>query len=204
MSTLECKKLKSGNIQTPRGRLSYVNVLKPGLQVNPDGTSKEQYSTSIAFPKGTNLAILEAAVKEAAISKFGPDYAKKYPRMKSPFHKTADYPKMGLDPEEFPVFIRTSKNPAKGKVGVVDCKTDEVTEESEVYSGRWAMVTVNPWAYGPGNHGNVGVSLGLVNVQLLEHGAPLGGRAVPASDEFEAVELAGGDAADSLFFGASS
>ena len=57
---------------------------------------------------------------------------------------------------------------------------------NELYSGRWARVTINP--YWTSNKKNPGVCLGLQNVQLLRHGENLGVAIPDAEDEFDSVE----------------
>ena len=47
-----------------------------------------------------------------------------------------------------------------------------ITDEEEVYGGRWARAQVNAFAYDVG--GNKGVAFGLNMIQLLDHDEPFG------------------------------
>lgn len=176
-------------VRTARGRLSYPSLFSP----NKDG----KYSTSLLFPKGADLTALEEAVDLAAKETFGPDYAKKYPKLKKPFLKTAESPAIGADAEAFPTFIRTSTNADSNRPGpqVVDHQPAPVTDPTEVYAGRWAMLTITVRGYD--RDGNKGVTCYLNNVQVLEHGERLSGGGRPASEEFEAVPIS--ESADELF-----
>jgi hypothetical protein len=202
---LECERAENGNIRTPRGRLCYVTppsggLLKPITYVSPEGATKLKYSCSFAFPKNANIEVLREEVREAATKRFGADFMKKFPRFKMPFLNTAEYPKMGLDPEEFPVFIRVTKDPEWGGVNVVDHKRNPVTDPAQVYSGRWALLSVSAFAYPKKegkDHGNRGVSFGLSSAMLLEHGERLAGGGASAEQDFKPVEIA--ESADSFF-----
>lgn len=180
---------KSIIVRTAKGRLSYPWL----FAANEDG----KFATSLLFPKSADLSALDTAVDLAAEVLFGPDHAKKYPKLKKPLLRTADSPAIGADAEAFPVFIRTStrKDPQRPAPQVVDHDANPVADPSEVYAGRWAMLTVSVKAYD--RDGNKGVTCYLNNVQLLEHGERLSAGGRPASEEFEAVPVS--DSADSLF-----
>ena len=79
---------------------------------------------------------------------------------------------------------------------------------NEVYSGRWARISVNPYWFK--TKAQSGVTLGLQNVQLLDHDENLGGGKPKGEGEFDAVsdeggsstassDDAGGDDIDDLF-----
>ena len=193
------KLLRPDVVRTPRGRLSYAHIITPFQQEGPEGMSKLRYSTSLAFPKDADLTILQGIIEDRAKQKFGPDYKKKYPRLKLPFYQTADYPKMGIDAEAFPTFIRTTANVSNAYPPpiVVDLQGNSVAadREAEAYSGRWAVLVVNTFAYDQA--ANKGVSLGLQGVQLREDGDRLGGGGALAPDDFVAVPIDG--SADKLF-----
>jgi len=193
-----CEKTKSGNILTCEGRMAYVAFFKPTLPQGETDQAKERYQGTLAFPKSSDLAILNEAIEQCAVDTWGPDYKKKH-KVKKPFLKTEDSPKIGLDAEEFPVFIRTN---SKDKPQIVDAKMTNVTEDkaSQVYSGRWGRYSVRPYAY---DHptGGKGISLGLQNVQILRDDESLGGMRSRAEDDFVGVEVPAGAAGgtDALF-----
>jgi hypothetical protein len=175
-------------VRTARGILSY-----PWLFAPRDG----KWSTSLLFPASADISALNEAVELAAKEFFGPDYLKKYPKLKRPILKTAESPRIGADPEAFPVFIRTSTRANDGRPSpeVVDHLMTPVEDSSEVYPGRWAMLSITVKGYD--TDGNKGVTCYLNNVQLLEHGDKLAGASRSAADDFVAVDIS--DSADALF-----
>ena len=190
-----CFKAQSGNIITAKGRIRYASLFKATMPKDEKDETKARYQITLAFPKKADLTALAEAVEAVAIEKWGSDYRKKG-KIKKPFLRVEDYPKLGLDPEEFEAFIRTN---SKDKPGVVRADTSNVGEEdaNEVYDGRWACISVRPYAY---DHptGGKGISLGLQNVQLLDHDDVLAGGKVAAADEFTpAAAPTGGKAATS-------
>jgi len=190
--TNACKITSQGigiGVRTARGRLSYPYLFAP----NKD----DKFSVSLLFPKTADLTALEEAIELAAKEFFGPDYAKKYPKLKKPILKTAESPAIGVDPEEFPFFIRTNTRATSGKPGpqIVDHDLAPVTDPLEVYAGRWAILSITVKGYDV--DGNRGVTCYLSNVQVLEHGERLGGGGIPAAQEFEAVPIS--ESADNLF-----
>jgi hypothetical protein len=195
-------KLASGNIRTPEGRMSYPSLFKVNVQKNDDGSENRKFQVSIAFPKRADLSLLNAEVEKAAVDRWGADYKKKI-TLKKPFLRTEDYPKMGFDADEYPVFIRLSANEDRPPNVIRADKTNvgAAQEAGEVYAGRWAFASLNVYTT---DHpkGGKRVSFGLQNVQLLRHDELIGsGPRVAADDEFEAVgDVAGeGASSDALF-----
>lgn len=182
---------KTITLRTAKGRLSYPWLFGP----NEDG----KYSASLLFPKKADLSALNEAVDLAAKALFGPDYAKKYPKLKKPLLDTAMSPAIGADAEAFPVFIRTSTraDSSRRPPQVVDHGANPVTDPGEVYAGRWAMLTITVRAYD--RDGNKGVTCYLNNAQILEHADKLGGGGRSASEEFAPVDISECESADALF-----
>lgn len=174
----------SGNVITAKGRMAYVHLYKATLPQGETDQSKARFQASLVFPKGTDLAVLNQAVEAAAVAAWGPEYKSKY-KVKKPFLKTEEYPKLGLKADEFPFFIRAN-SPSKPQVIRADRSNVGDDKQDEVYSGRWARFTLRPYTY---DHktGGKGVSLGLQNVQLLDHDEPLAAARPAADTEFEAV-----------------
>lgn len=204
-----CRETAAGNIVTPKCRLSYPNIFSTNPRAKTkDG--KEKYTCSLLIPPSADISLLKQAAGRAAVEEFGEEKVKNLKELKkfnTPF----------LDAFEK---TRTEKNPAgdeqfKGwtmirvtsvqKPGVVDASANNVDDESQVYPGRWACVSVRPFVYPARDGGNAGVSFGLQNIQLMDHDTPLAGSAVRAEDEFSPVEGAGGgdegtpESTDSVF-----
>ena len=60
---------------------------------------------------------------------------------------------------------------------------------AEVYSGCYARVSLNFYAFNTNTNGNRGIACGLGNVQKLRDGEPLGGGRTSAADDFAADVL---------------
>lgn len=192
-------KSPAGNVITPAGRLCYPSLFKATLPQGETDQSKARYQTSMVFPKVADLKLLSALVEEAAEGAW-PKYKEKKIKVKKPFLKTEDSPRIGVDAEEFPVLIRCN-TPSKPQVIRADKSAVNEDKAEEVYAGRWARASLRAYTY---DHptGGKGVSFGLQNVQLLQHDESLGAMRPAAEDEFEAAEIEGGDgakSADSLF-----
>lgn len=191
MSLNVCKKLDSGNIITCEGRMMHPHFYKATLPQNEKDQLKARFQGSLVFPASTvnggGLQLLIDAVEAAAVDKWGSDYKTKY-KVKKPFLKSEDQPKMVDIAAEFPVFIRCN---SKERPQVITAAGKNVDDESLVYPGRWARYSVRAYAY---DHpqGGKGVSLGLQNVQLLRDDERFAGGRASADSEFETVAEAGG------------
>ncbi len=63
---------------------------------------------------------------------------------------------------------------------IVDRAVQPILDRSEVYSGCYARVSVNFYAFN--SNGNRGIACGLGNIQKIRDGEPLGGRTSAADD----------------------
>lgn len=168
-------------IITGAGRLSYPHLLKS--KANDRG--EQIYSTAFLFPPDTDFGPYRAALKEAAVTRWGSDMAKWPKNLRGPdavIRKCEDSDSYGAEFAGWH-FINVSSKEAPG---IIDRDKKEIGPETgtrEVYPGRWARISINAFAYEAA--GNKGVSFGLNNVQLLKHDQPLGGRK-RANDEFDA------------------
>lgn len=181
-----CKLLSSGNIRLPRARLYYPWFFKarPNKK-EPNNADKARYQTEILLSKGAQMAILVKAVEDLLIDKLGADYAKKH-KVSKPFLKTEDQPKLSEFVDEYPVLMRLKSRDRPGIVFSNGMTCDE-SKSHEVYSGRWAFVSVRPGYYDV--DGSKGVTCYLQNVQLLEDDDRLGGGRVSAESEFESADV---------------
>jgi hypothetical protein len=197
-----------GNILTPKFRVSYPNVFKPGKAFQEGQEPK--YSVVAVFPKGADLSALKKAAEEAMVEKWGAD-KKKWPKeLRSPFRK---HEERAIEDEAtgkqiFPdgmeaggIFINLS---SKQKPGLVDQNVQEIIVESDFYAGCYARATVRAYAYGgPGTKFTAGVGFGLQNIQKLADGDPMGSRTRPQDDFVPVAGAASATSdaasADSLF-----
>lgn len=163
-------------------RLSYAHVWEP---VAINGVGDPKYSVSLIIPKTDTktVAAIQAAIKaayEAGADKFKRN-GKLIPlsALKTPLRDGDTDPTHGGDPVYAGCwFINTS---SKQKPGIVDASVQPILDQSEVYSGCYARVSVTFYAYN--TSGNAGIAAGLGNVQKIRDGEPLGGH-VSAEAEF--------------------
>lgn len=171
----KCRVSKSGNIITAKGRLSFCAQL---TEAKADKKGKLKFGTSFLLPPTADLSILRKAAEDCAKEKWGDKLPAK---LKSPFLKAEEYEYEGY--EEGWILIRPS---SIQKPGIVDASGKNVDDDSDVYPGRWAALSLRPFTYDV--DGNRGVAFGLQNVQLLDHDTNIAGR-TRAEDEFEAVDV---------------
>jgi hypothetical protein len=181
---------------TGKVRLSFVHLFEPGL--TPSG--EERYSALLLIPKSDketvkNIKRAQAAALEAGLGpKFG---GKKPPNLKSTFRDGDDDP--SVDPEKNPeyegmYFINVS---SKTRPGLIYPDGEPITNSEELYSGCYARVSINFYAYN--TSGNKGISAGLNNVMKLADGDYLGSRASAQDDFADYISgAAGGDDYDEL------
>ncbi len=166
-------------VTTGKVRLSYVHLSQPhGMEGN-----EPKYSASVIFSKDDteNLKAIKEAINEAkeqGKSKFG---GKIPANIKTPLR---DGDEERPDDEAYANSYFLNAN-SKNKPGIVDINVHPILDESEIYSGVYARLTLNFYAYSAS--GNKGIAAGLGNVQKLADGEPLGGF-TRAEDEFEAIE----------------
>lgn len=198
---------KTGNIVTCKGRVLWNALFTPRkAKAGKEG----KYEFNLLVPKGSDLKVLKEAAVEAGKDKFAKAFREadgKWPKgIASPFKPTEGNDKLvtaleaaSLKVEDFPLYFAARSKDKPGVVGP-NGKSDGI-EPEHVYSGRWARATVQTFAYD--TEGNKGVSLGLINVQLLDNDDELvvGGSRVSAESEFEAMEGAGDNSSstDAMF-----
>ena len=158
-------------------RLSYANVWEP-KSVNG---GKEKYSVSIIIPKEDTKALdeikkaIDAAMEEGK-GRFGGKIPNKA-SLKNPL-RDGDIDRAEDEAYKNSYFINAnSLTPPQ----VVDKDVKPILEHSEIYSGVYARVSINFYAFN--SNGNKGIACGLGNIQKIRDGEPLGGR-VNAEDEF--------------------
>jgi hypothetical protein len=175
---------KTGTYMTPAGRMVYASLFKPTTMKGETDMSKAKYQITLLLPKDVDISVLEKAADDARNEKWTPK-VQRDSKLKSPFLKTADNPRLAEYAEEFPHMLRFNSKSRPGVLTKSMTSVSEADEPDEIYNGRWCRVSCSPFAYDVS--GSKGVSLGLGNVQLLDHAERIVGGAAKASDEFEAV-----------------
>ena len=160
-------------------RLSYANVWEPA-SIN-GGTPK--YSVSLIIPKSDAKTIaainaaVDATIKEG-VAKFGGKIPNKA-ALKLPL-RDGDVERED-EAYQGAYFVNANSTTAPQ---IVDRSVQPILDRSEVYSGCYAHVSINFYAFN--SNGNRGVACGLGNIQKVRDGAPLGGKS-SASDDFATV-----------------
>jgi len=156
-------------------RLSYANVWEPA-SIN-GGTPK--YSVSLIIPKDDEktLSAINAAI-DSAIKEGAPKFGGKIPNraaLKLPL-RDGDTER---DDEAYKgsYFVNANSTTAPQ---IVDRTVQPILDRAEVYSGCYARVSINFYAFN--TNGNRGVACGLGNIQKVKDGDPLGGKSSAAAD----------------------
>lgn len=184
-------------VRTPPFRISFPALFEPRKQ--SEDSTKLTFQLSQLYPPGSDLKGLKAAMKAAMIEKFGPD-TEKWPKLRrgpaDVIRDAKDYSdervKRGKKPlagyEKGWLFARanaqenyppTIVGPTKGSDG----KFPVITDKREVYAGRWARATLEAFVYE--RKDGIGITFGLLNVQLLKHDAHLGGAVSDPNADFD-------------------
>ena len=160
-------------------KLSYFHGWEP---VSINGGA-EKYSVSVLIPKDDKETVkaindaIDAAIEEG-IAKFGG---------KKPNKAAIKLPLRDGDTEREDEayaghwFINANSKTAPQ---IVDRAVKPILDRSEVYSGCYARVSLNFYAFN--SNGNKGIACGLVNIQKIRDGESLGGKTT-AADDFGAV-----------------
>jgi hypothetical protein len=175
MSTT-AKRTNPTKVVTGVVRLSYANVWEP-KSINGGA---EKYSVSLIIPKSdtkTLSAINEAvnAAIEEGRGKFGGKIPNKA-ALKLPL-RDGDIDRPDDEAYANSYFINANSITAPQ---IVDKNVNPILERSEVYSGIYARVSINFYAFN--SNGNKGIACGLGNIQKIRDGEPLGGRTNAADD----------------------
>ena len=169
-------KLSPTKVITGIVRLSYANVHEP-KSIN-GGTPK--YSVSLIIPKTDTktIAAINAAV-DAAIEEGRGKFGGKIPNkaaLKLPL-RDGDIDRPDDEAYANSYFVNANSNSAPE---IVDKALNPILSRSEVYSGVYARVSVNFYAFN--SNGNRGIACGLGNIQKIRDGEPLGGKTSAADD----------------------
>ncbi|MBR3287947.1 MAG: DUF2815 family protein [Bacteroidales bacterium] len=156
-------------------RLSYTHVFQ---KYSPDGDDASgKYQTNVLIPKTEKETIkalkdaIEEAKRAALVSKWGGKEPRKLQLPLSDGDEKDDETYEG----HFYVNAKCSTRP-----GIVDRDKAPITDEEEIYSGVWAVVSVTFFGYD--TNGNRGVACGLNNIMKWRDDERLGGRVSAQAD----------------------
>ena len=177
-------------VTTGKVRLSYAHVWE--AHAMSEG-QEPKYSVSVIIDKNDKdtLKAIKEATDQAKEEGKGKWNGKIPGNLKTPLRDgDVDRP----DDEAYAGCYFLNAN-SKTKPGIVDKDVQPILDQSEVYSGCYARLTLNFYAYN--SNGNKGIAAGLGNIQKLEDGEPLGG-VTRAEDDFDSV---GEDSVEDGFLG---
>lgn len=176
-------------VVTGKVRLSYCHLFEPYSSFEGQ---EPKYSVVILVPK-TDVATInkikaaqKAALEVGKSTKFNGSIPKNW---KNTFRDGDEEADLEKNPEYEGHYFMTISN--KTRPGIVDQQVQPIMDASEVYSGCYARVSMNAFAFSAS--GNKGVSFGLNHVQKMADGEPFGS-ITKAEDDFSEIE----DDAESL------
>ena len=163
------------NIVTGKVRLSYAHIWEPAAIKD----SEPKFSVSLIIPKSDKETVnkIKKAIEEAkedGKAKFG---GKIPPNLKLPL-RDGDIERPDDEAYRNSYFINAT---SKEKPQVVDKNVQPILDQSEVYSGCYARVSISIYPFN--KEVNKGIGCGLGNIQKIADGEPLGGR-TRAEDDF--------------------
>jgi hypothetical protein len=190
---LNAERKPPGRVVLKNIRLGYADQL-----VTPKAFEEGQqpkYGCTLLLPPGhSGVEQIETLLEAAATARWGhkADWPKPLKGItRDPIVKdVADYPKIGIKEAGWSFVRANSLEPP----GIVDAAVGEIGKadlRAEVYSGRWATVSVNAFCYDRST--GAGVALGLGNIQLLKHDTRLGAPRPKPDEEFDAEALPDAD-----------
>ena len=160
-------------------RWSYANVWEPKAMEG----GKPKFSVSLIIPKSDTVTVgkIKAAIEEAyrdGQSKLKGN-AKSVPALSTLRTPLRDGDLERPDDPAYAnaYFVNANSTTAPG---VVDANRNEILDKSEVYSGCYGRASISFYAFNA--NGNKGIACGLNNLQKINDGEPLGGRASAESD----------------------
>lgn len=170
-------------VLTGEVRLSYVNLIAPRAN-NNDPSATPKYSVTLLIPKADTAvkqnidASIEAAAVAAQSKLWG---GVRPPVMPVPVHDGDGVRDNGTPygPECKGCWVLTASSKNKPQVvHICDINTELLPQD--IYSGMWARVTINFFAYA--RAGKRGIGCGLGNVCKTRDDEPLAGGASAAAD----------------------
>ena len=184
---------KTGNIITCPVRLAFVNLLTPAKPMDGNDTDKKPtYNCVALFPPGCQElfnTIMGGAVMAAMAQHFpgnrNPDGT--YSGLHSPFRDQAHNQKYaGYTPGLVCITAGTTTKPQ-----ITDPAGNPIVDPARVYSGVWAILAVNTYAYGiKPVRPKKGINFGLQNVMIFADDENIGGGAAPPpQDDFAGVNI---------------
>lgn len=174
------KKVSPTKVVTGVVRLSYANIWKPRPGLTEG--SADKYSTAILIPKSDKATLekVKRAVEAAKEQGKGMWGGKVPANLKTPL-RDGDVDRPDDAAYKGHYFLNAASNE---RPGIVDRDINDILDQSEVYSGCYAKVSLNLFPFN--TNGNRGIGAGLQNIMKWDDGPRLAGRA-SASEDFAEI-----------------
>ena len=175
------------HVVTGKIRLSYAHLTQPYKSQLAGEDDKAKYSVTLLIPKGdkATLARIQAGIQAAGERALASGKLKKgtpIDKLPQPLHDGDGYKADGYTPygpECKGMWVLTAANTDRPQV--VDSNRNPIIDATEIYSGMWARVSLDFFAYA---NRKTGIGCGLGNVQKLADDEPLGASRASVDDDF--------------------
>jgi hypothetical protein len=178
----------TGNIRLSPGRLSWINLFRPGKpQKRDDGSEKEgTYNVQYWFAPGCEAGVGGILVPKWQAKMASDCQGYEPDALYNPFRDQKAQKKYGATPGLPFITCSTQQKPQ-----VVDSAGNPIVDEKRVYPGVWAIISVNVYSFGfkPKAQPIKGVKFGLQSVMIIADDEALGATAPPASQDFAGVQV---------------
>lgn len=177
----------SNRIVTGEVRLSYANIWEPKSIQGSD----PKYSCSLLIPKTDTKTVtaIEQAIKNTLAESAGKFGGKVPPlgSLKLPLRDGDAEKDTETNPEYAGMFFLNANNKTAPQIVERSAtgKIQPILDQNEVYSGCYAQVSIEFFAFN--TNGNKGVGVALGNILKTRDGDSLGGGAISAEADFGAV-----------------
>ena len=177
------------NVTTGEARLSYVHLFKPHAQ---QPGAEEKFSCTVLVPKSDTAtkaridAAIEAAKQKGINGKWNGVCPPIVPHPVYDGDGVRPSDGMPFGPECKGHWVFTASAKADYPPEVVDQNGNPMINQSEMYSGVYALVNVEFYPYMSG--GKKGIGCGLGPVKKVRDGEALGGSAPTAAQAFGALQ----------------
>mgnify|MGYP000873549507 CR=1 FL=1 len=179
------------HVVTGKVRLSYAHVFTP--YANPNG-GEAKFSVTVLIPKSDTATkqridtAIQAAIQSGVSSRWN---GVRPPQVALPIHdgdgaRPSDGMPFGEECKGHWVVTASSKQAPQ----IVDMQLNPIIDQTEIYSGVYARVSMQFFPYA--NSGKKGIGCGLGNIQKVEDGEPLGNRTTAADDFGDSTGFAPG------------
>lgn len=170
----------STKLTTGKVRFSYCHIFEPHAQKQGD---TPKYSVTLLIPKTDTVTIgkIKEALNEARENFCARNGQNALPTKPANTLHDGDGTRKDGDPygEEckgcYVITVSSKQRPV-----IVDASRNLILDSTEVYSGCYGRASIN--FYGYSVNGNKGISAGLLGIQKLTDGEPLGGSTGSAND----------------------